>query len=219
MKLWKIVLVLIFVLGFLVMRSCERNHLSIPDNINRSGVIVAFGDSLTFGHGVEKEDNYPTQLERMLHVRGYDHYVVKNYGVDGDTTRDGVQRLDEVWKETPEIVILVLGANDAFQGVPAAEVEQNLRQMIRAIQPHGSLVLLAGVKPTPTKGLVYMSEFETLYENLSQEFGLSLMPSFLSGVMLRAQYNIADGIHPNRAGYSIIVNNLWPYLEPLLLKP
>ena len=104
--------------------------------------IVAFGDSLTAGLGVQAHDSYPAQLQRRLDDLGY-HYLVVNAGVSGDTTAGGLRRVPWILNNKPELVILELGANDGLRGLPVDQTKSNLRRIIRQLQEAGATVVLA----------------------------------------------------------------------------
>lgn len=182
-------------------------------------IILTLGDSLTAGLGVDPADNYPAQLQQKLHDAGYANYRVINAGVSGATTADLVSSLPWSLKNQPEIVILVCGANDMFRGVPVAEIAKNLRTIIQQLQtakiPH---IILGGMLASRGLGPEYVREFDGLYPTLAREFGITLMPFFLADVALDPELNQPDGIHPTRAGYAIIVQNLWQYVEGVLKK-
>ena len=177
--------------------------------------IVALGDSLTAGLGVSLEGSYPSELQRQLDQAGH-HYRVINAGVSGDTTAGALRRLDWVLKSHPNIVILELGANDGLRGHPLKETYSNLKQIIQRLQARGVTILLTGMKIPPNYGEDYAGEFSAIYDRLAQEFDVTFMPFFLEGVAARKELNQADGIHPTEEGYQIIVNNLIPFLIPLL---
>ena len=177
--------------------------------------IVAFGDSLTAGLGVSRDDSYPAQLQERLDEAGY-HYRVINAGVSGDTTAGGLRRLDWVLKSRPDIVILELGANDGLRGHSLDETYMNLEQIIRRLQSQQVTILLTGMMIPPNYGLDYTSQFAAMYEQLAEKFDVPLMPFFLEDVAARRELNQADGLHPTGEGYRIIVNNLLPLLMPLL---
>lgn len=181
-------------------------------------VIVAFGDSLTAGFGVPPEESYPAQLQRRLDEAGY-RYRVVNAGVSGDTTAGGVRRVDWVLKSHPRIVILELGGNDGLRGLDLNQIRQNLERIITRLQAAGVTVVLVGMQLPPNYGLDYTTRFAQLYEELARKYRLTYMPFFLEGVGAVAALNQADGIHPTGAGYRVIVQNLFPVLEPLLEKP
>ena len=179
--------------------------------------IVAFGDSLTAGLGVSSDDSYPAQLQRRLNELGY-HYQVINAGVSGETTAGGLRRIAWVLKYHPDVVILELGANDGLRGLPITQTFENLRRMIQRLQDDRITVVLAGMKIPPNYGERYASEFASIYRRLAHDFPVTLIPFFLEGVAARPNLNQADGLHPTRDGYTIIVKQLLPVLQPLLKK-
>lgn len=198
--------------------SVPKGWVRPAPRVDGTRVIVAFGDSLTAGYGVPLEDSYPAQLQRLIAENGYS-YVVVNKGVSGDTTADGMQRLPEVLAERPEIVILALGANDGLQSLSPTDARKRLALMIEAIQQSGSLVLLAGMRAPLGRSADYVKAFDGMYPELAETYRVPLIPFFLKGVVLRPSLTIQDRLHPNKEGYTYIVNEtLWPYLKPLLTK-
>lgn len=183
------------------------------------GIILALGDSLTAGYGLaDPADSYPSQLERKLAAEGYNYRVV-NAGASGATTAGLLESLDWSLAEQPEIAIVVIGGNDMLRGLPVNQARENIRATLQQLRDAGvQKIVLGGMQATASLGPVYGREFAGMYPELAEEFGAELMPFFLQGVALDAQLNQADGIHPTGAGYEIIVENLWPYLEPLLEK-
>ena len=105
-------------------------------------MILAFGDSLTAGYGVKKEESYPSRLQVKIEAAGFPHKVV-NAGVSGDTTAGGVRRIRWLMKHEPEIVILALGANDGLRGLSVDEMRKNLETMIVTCREHNANILLA----------------------------------------------------------------------------
>src|SRR5947208_17174374 len=93
-------------------------------------VILAFGDSLTAGYGVQRGSGYPEQLQRKLDSLGYKYRIV-NMGISGDTTSGGRSRMRTALAVKPSIVILELGANDGLRGLPTSEMQLNLEEMIK----------------------------------------------------------------------------------------
>lgn len=177
--------------------------------------IVAFGDSLTAGLGVETHESYPAQLQRRLDSLGY-HYRVINAGVSGDTTAGGLRRVPWILNNKPELVILELGANDGLRGLSVDHAKSNLRQIIRQLQDGGTTVVLAGMKLPPNYGHDYTARFEAMYRMLAKEYDLALIPFFLEGVGGSSSLNQADGIHPTKEGYEIIVDQVLRVLRPVL---
>lgn len=177
--------------------------------------IVAFGDSLTAGLGVSVEESYPGQLQRIIRDAGYDYEVV-NAGVSGETTAGGLRRVEWVLKSRPDIVILELGANDGLRGQPIEESLKNLRAIITRLQDQEVTVVLAGMKMPLNYGEAYTRQFEGMYQQLADDFQIPLIPFFLEGVAAQRGLNQGDGIHPNAEGYTLVAENVWQVLEPIL---
>lgn len=177
--------------------------------------IVAFGDSLTAGFGLSSEDAYPAQLQRRLDELNH-HYRVINAGVSGDTTAGGLRRVTWVLAGKPKVVILELGANDGLRGLSLEETKSNLGRIIQQLQQAGVTVILAGMKLPPNYGQDYTQGFEAIYPALAKQYGLSMIPFFLEGVAASSALNQADGIHPTKAGYKIIVEQVLTILGPVI---
>lgn len=179
--------------------------------------IVAFGDSLTAGLGVSPDQAYPAKLEETLQAAGYQYEVV-NAGVSGETTAGGVRRVDWILKNKPAYVILELGANDALRGQPLEQSYRNLQAIIARLQEEGVGVILAGMKIPLNYGEAYTREFEGMYVKLAAQYQIPLIPFFLEGVAAQRALNQSDGIHPTAEGYTLVVENVWKVLKPLLKR-
>jgi acyl-CoA thioesterase-1 len=179
--------------------------------------IVTFGDSLTAGLGVATDESYPAQLQRKLDASDYPYRVI-NAGVSGDTTAGGMRRVSWVLNSKPSIVILELGGNDGLRGLSLQETKANLERIIQQLQNVSVTVVLAGMKLPPNYGKEYTAGFEALYHALAKQYHLTLIPFFLDGVAGSTSLNQADGIHPTGEGYRLIVEQVFPALEPLLRK-
>jgi acyl-CoA thioesterase-1 len=180
-------------------------------------VIVAFGDSLTAGLGVTPEDSYPARLQARLRSEGYAYRVV-NAGASGDTTAGGLRRVDWALKNRPDIVIVALGANDAMRGQDLASVRANLDAIVARFQKAGVRVLVAGMEVPPNYGARYTADFRRLYAEVARKRGAAFMPFLLDGVAGSPRLNLPDGIHPTAEGYRVVVEHLWPFLQPLLAR-
>jgi acyl-CoA thioesterase-1 len=178
-------------------------------------VIVAFGDSLTAGLGVDAESSYPSVLERELQARGRPYRVV-NAGVSGDTTSGGLTRVDTVIAYKPSIVILELGANDGLRGLPVESTRSNLEQLIVALQGAGAKVVLAGMTLPPNYGPEYIQAFERIFVDLAEKYHTARIPFLLENVAGHPDRMQPDGLHPNAAGQKIVAANVWRAIEPLL---
>jgi acyl-CoA thioesterase I len=178
-------------------------------------LILAFGDSLTAGLGVDPEENYPSRLQVLLESAGYP-YRVLNQGVSGDTTSRALRRIESAVALKPDIVILELGINDGLQGISVLETRKNLDEMLSRFEAGGARTVLAGMLMPPVVGSDYTNSFAALYPELARKHGSVLIPFFLRGVAGRRGLNLPDGLHPNAAGYEIITANVWKILQPLL---
>ena len=176
--------------------------------------IVAFGDSLTSGHRLPKDDAYPAILERSLREIGLPFAVV-NHGSNGDTTSGALRRLDAALAENPDILIVAFGANDGLRGVPVKQVRANLEKIIERAQEEGIKVLLVGMEALPLYGWQYTIDFHHIFPDLAAKYDVPLVPFMLNGVLGNPDLMAQDGIHPNAAGARLIAGNIWTELRPL----
>ena len=177
-----------------------------------NGTIVAMGDSLTEGLGVDETQAYPALLEKRLTAEGY-HFTVINAGVSGETSSGALSRIEWILSLKPDIVILCTGANDGFRGMDPSLVTKNIRTMIARLKEQDVTIVLAGMKMVENMGKSYTQMFNSLYETIAREEQVIFMPFFLEGVATRRSMNQPDGIHPNSRGYQVIVENLYPFVK------
>src|SRR5919199_2891767 len=178
--------------------------------------IVAFGDSLTAGYGLQPQESYPALLQKMLDADGFKYEVV-NAGVSGDTSAGGVRRIDWTLDSGGvRFVILELGANDFLRGQPVAETKKNLAEIIERCRSRGARVLLAGMYTTTDAGPDYERQIHEAFRSLAREHDVTLIPFFLEGVAGRDELNQEDRIHPNAEGAKGVAATVYKYLKPLL---
>lgn len=177
--------------------------------------IVALGDSLTAGFGVDLSESYPALLEKKLQENGY-QYTVVNAGVSGETSSGTLARVEWILSQNPEIVIVETGANDGLRGVAVNLLEENLRGIVEILHERNVAVLLAGMKMVWNLGPDYVSQFNKVYPTIADERDVELMPFFLEGVAMKSDLNSDDGLHPNSAGYMVIVENIYPYVVKVI---
>jgi len=178
-------------------------------------VIVAFGDSLTAGFGVDAGLSFPDYLQKELDAAGY-RYRVVNEGVSGDTSSGGVERIRTVLAGKPRVVILELGANDGLRGIPVAKTRANLDLIITELRKAGVKVLLAGITLPRNYGPDYIKEFDRIYPELARKHRVPLLPFLLDGVALHPDLMQKDGLHPLAPGNRIVAGNVMKALRPLL---
>lgn len=197
----------------------DANHenVSLPGAAlkDQRPVIVAMGNSLTAGQGVDPSLNYPSMLQRKIDEEGYAYRVV-NFGVSGDTSGQGLNRIDSIIKINPKIVIVELGANDGLRGMPAEVTKQNLATIVERLQAAGVKVVLAGMQVPPNYGPQYTGAFRSIFRDIARKYRISLVPFFLDRVGGNTALNQEDGIHPTAEGYKIVVANIWTVLQLLL---
>ena len=210
------------IISSLILFGCQEQASSSAseDKVSpkaETGVIVAFGDSLTEGYGLMPEQAYPALLEQRLMEKGYQYKVV-NAGVSGETSSGALSRVDWILRLNPDIVVLETGANDGLMGINPAVLEQNLGQIIATFQQNGVIVILAGMKMLLNLGPAYTQDFEAVYARVAKQYQVRLIPFFLEGVAARREMNLADGIHPNAKGYEVITELVLPYVVDAIRK-
>ena len=177
--------------------------------------ILALGDSLTAGYGLERRDSFPVQLERAL-IEADTDAVVSNGGVSGDTSAGGRARLTWVLAEKPHVAIVELGANDGLRGLDPATTFANLDAIVARLLEAGVAVLLTGMQAPPNLGRDYGRAFAALYPRLATKHGVVLYPFFLEGVATIPALNQDDAIHPNADGVAVIVKRIVPYVRKVM---
>lgn len=180
-------------------------------------VIIAFGDSLTAGFGADPGDSYPDYLEKDLNAKGY-RYQVVNQGISGNTTKDGVDRLEDALRLKPVLVIVAFGGNDGLRGLPIASTRENLDQIVATLQHAGVKVVLGGITLPPNYGPDYIRQFNQTYALLAAKYHVPLLPFLLRDVYGVEGGMQADGIHATDEGNAQVARNLLPLLVPLLKK-
>ena len=169
--------------------------------------IVALGDSLFAGYGVEPWQSYPARLEAALRGRGINARIV-NAGVSGDTTSGGLQRIDFVLdglKPPPALVVISLGGNDMLRGLPPAETLANLDKILAKLAERRIPVVLLGMLSAPNWGEEHAKAFNAIYPSLAKKYGATLVPFFLQPVIGKPELVQADRIHPTAQGLEEMV--------------
>lgn len=183
-----------------------------------SKTVLVLGDSLSAEYGITRGTGWVTLLEKRLKNEKIDAAIV-NASISGETTSGGKARLPALLiQHRPSVVVIELGGNDGLRGLPLAAAESNLRTMITEAQKAKAKVLLIGMQIPPNYGRDYTEKFFALYDKLSRETKIPLVPFLLEGVARQPQLLQADRIHPLSEAHPIILNNIWPHLKPLLAQ-
>ncbi len=182
-------------------------------------VILVFGDSISAGYGLERVDlGWVELLKTRLKRQGYGYQVV-NASVSGETTAGALARLPRALQvHRPQIVILELGGNDGLRALPVPQMRDNFVRMIELATHAGAKVLLLGMRIPPNYGPQYTSQFESVYGELARSDRLPLVPFLMDHVALQPDLMQNDNIHPNVKGQPVLLDNVWPALEPMLRK-
>ncbi len=181
--------------------------------------IVALGDSLTAGYGLEPQQAWPALLQERLRSKGYAYELV-NAGVTGDTSAGGLRRLDWSLDGDVRVLVVALGANDGLRGLPLDELRSNVGAIVDRAQARGARVLLCGMEVPPNLGREHSARFRAVFHELAREKRVAgFLPFLLAGVAGEPAFNLGDSIHPNAVGQRMVAENVWGALEPLLEPP
>ena len=173
--------------------------------------IMLYGDSLMAGYGLSSSENLVSELNRNFETSG-SSIIIISASISGNTSKNGLSRLDWSLEDSPSIVVLSLGANDMLRGLNPELTMQNLDSIINKFKKNGSIVILAGMLASESMGPKYQSQFDGIYPELAKKYDLIFMPFLLDGVALDKKYLQADYKHPNSSGIKIIASNLYPYI-------
>lgn len=162
-----------------ILAACEKQNHEAPQSLQQQqqfkGTIVAVGDSLTAGLGVNEEDAYPSLLQKKLQAAGI-HWRVVNAGISGETTSGVLSRVKWILKLSPDIVILETGANDGLRGVDPRVTRRNIDQTIAILKQNKVIVVLGGMRMVTNMGREFTEAFTGLYPALARKHGLILVP-------------------------------------------
>lgn len=187
--------------------------INADQSVEQPPTLLVMGDSLSAAYGIEQEQGWVALLAERLEG---DAEVV-NASISGETTSGGAQRFaDILGQQQPDIVLLELGGNDGLRGLAPHHMRTNLASMIEQSQEAGADVLLLGIDIPPNYGQAYRDAFTGVYHALADEYDVPLLPFLLEGVALNEQLMQSDGIHPTAEAQPIILDHVWPALEPLL---
>jgi acyl-CoA thioesterase-1 len=185
-----------------------------PKPSDNRPVIVTFGDSLTAG---VVENTYPQYLQDLLDRNAY-HYRIENQGVSGDTTTDGLARIDNVLSAHPVLVILEFGGNDGLRGLPVDATQENLAGMIDRLRAAKIPIALLGITLPPNYGPDYIKGFNAIYPALARKYHLPFFPFLLLHVYQHPDWMQPDGIHPNGEGNKVVAQDVFKLVEPMLKR-
>lgn len=201
--------------SFFLLCALLQAELTAQNNNDRT--ILFMGNSLTAGFGLDPSEAFPALIEQKIKNAGMNFKVIAA-GLSGETTTSGLRRIDWLFKQKVDVLVLELGGNDGLRGITLNLTKQNLQAMIdkaRSYNPKIRIVL-AGMEVPPNMGDVYTAEFRKMYPELSKKNNVTLIPFLLEGVGDRPELNQRDGIHPTAEGHVIVTETVWKILKPVL---
>ncbi len=180
-------------------------------------LLLFLGDSITYGYLVSYDSSYPVVIERLLYKDGFKNYKIVNAGFPGDTTLMAYQRLEFILKQYSQfsIVVIFLGANDYLQGIPTQTTYEFYKKIIQTLQPISKSILIIEFKPFMNSS----ESYEWIYASLKTEYPeITIIPEFFQEIIQNPEYTLEDGLHPNKKGYEIFANKVYPYIIKELQK-
>jgi acyl-CoA thioesterase-1 len=187
-------------------------------HVTSASTLLVMGDSLSAAYNLRQEAGWVSLLENQLSQSHPDIKVV-NASISGETTQGGLSRFASLVSDNkPCWVILELGANDALRGYPLEQTTKNLEGMIQQVHQANAKVLLIGNQIPQNYGKRYTEMFYGLYEKIANKYQIAYLPFMLEGVALNKSLMQGDGLHPNKKGQAQVLQNILPYLHPLLAE-
>jgi len=210
-KIFSIILFFIFIvllLWYFFLHS-DGNEIDVKNNISQTTyTIIAFGDSLTAGYGLPLHESYPYQLEQKLKAQGKDVKVI-NAGVSGETSKGNNERASFIRDQNPNMIIWGIGGNDALRALSVSEMKSNMESTIQILQSSESnpKILMLEMQSPLNAGFKYKKEFDAIYKDLAKKYDLPLVPFMVVSVFLNPDLMLQDRIHPNKDGYTKLVDD------------
>ena len=180
--------------------------------------ILFFGDSITAGLGVDKDQAFPALIQDRIDSLGMKYEVI-NGGLSGETSAGGLRRIDWVLQRKIDVMILELGGNDGLRGIDLSSTKENLQQIIDKVEstyPEVQIIL-AGMQVPPNLGQEYTRQFQEIYPSLAEKNDLPLIPTIMNKLGGSEQFMQSDGLHPTSKGHELIAETIWDKLKPIFM--
>ena len=190
---------------------------AVAEEADSTRTVLFYGDSLTAGYGIDREQAFPALIQARIDSLGWD-FEVFNAGLSGETSAGGLRRIDWILRQKVDVFALELGANDGLRGIDLKDTRSNLQGIVDRVKAKypDVVVVVVGMQMPPNLGPEYTAEFKGLYSSLAEQNGAALIPFLLAGVGDRPELNLPDGNHPTVAGHKVVAENVWAVLGPLL---
>lgn len=189
------------------------------EEADSSRVILFFGDSLTAGYGLDREQAFPALVQARIDSLGW-NFEVFNAGLGSETSAGGLRRIDWLLRRPIDVFVLELGANDGLRGVDPQDTHANLQAIVERVQAKNPevAVVIAGMQMPPNFGAEYAAAFAAVFPAVAQKNDAALIPFLLEGVGDQPALNLPDGNHPNAEGHRVVAETVWATLGPVLEK-
>lgn len=217
-KTIKILLLIVFLIGafsvyyfdFFNLFGKELNNSAVVNENQESSdaiKIIAVGDSLTAGYGLNLNESYPMQLEKKLQENSYNVEII-NAGISGETTAGLLDRVEFIKSNNPEMILITIGGNDALRNLPIEDTEGNILAIIQSFKDSvpANKIFLMEIKAPLNRGVAYANRFNSIYEKISKQEKINLVSFVTSEVFLDSTLMLEDRIHPNQKGYEFIID-------------
>ena len=190
---------------------------AVAEEADSTRTVLFYGDSLTAGYGIDREQAFPALIQARIDSLGWD-FEVFNAGLSGETSAGGLRRIDWILRQKVDVFALELGANDGLRGIDLKDTRSNLQGIVDRVKAKypDVVVVVVGMQMPPNLGPEHIAEFKGLYSSLAEQNGAALIPFLLAGVGDRPELNLPDGNHPTVAGHKVVAENVWAVLGPLL---
>ncbi len=203
MKPVKLILLVPVLFAWVFGAGCGSKPVANTDSLNEN--IICFGDSITAGVGVGRDKSFCAALSRKIGK------PVINAGVSGDTSADGLARIeDAVLNKNPKLVIIELGANDFLRRIPVEKTLANIDAIVQKVQARGAMAVILAVEFSPVNDYYYRG-----YKKIAQKRKALAVPNIMKGILFDPQLKV-DSIHPNTEGHQLIAERVYKGLQPLL---
>jgi len=164
------------------------------------------------GYKLDEKNHLSTRIDLKLNKDNINNKVI-NSSISGDTTQQGLNRLNLVIKNNPDIVVLCLGGNDMLQVVNPNIIFKNLDIIVKELKEQNIIIILVGMLAPKEFGIFYKNSFDNIFPQLAKKYDVIFMPFLMEGIALKKKFLQNDSIHPNKEGVKIIANNLYPYIK------
>jgi lysophospholipase L1-like esterase len=203
-KFWVLICSFAFcLLPFAFFSGCAKREIKNIDSQGQN--IICFGDSVTFGYGVNKDEDYPAELARLIQM------PVINAGIDGDTTVEAIKRLhSDVLERDPLLVIIEFGGNDFLRRIPKEDTVNNIREMVDKIQAKGAMVAIVDISAG-----IFLKEYRLEFYNIARKSKTIFIPKIMGEIITNPRMK-SDFIHPNADGYKMIAQRTYRAVMPYL---